>query len=155
MEMRRHGARLVMREAVAPKRDNTLIHTLAWKGEGRYSVPSWSGEFVFTAVQGNEWGVPESLLAAAVLQVRPRRGGEKFKIARNRPRKMLKALYQEADIAEYDRAALPLLWAGSDLIFAAGIGSDVRYLSEDPQQTRYRISWRPDATLLTLMQEKN
>ena len=155
MEMRRHGARLVMREAVAPKRDNTLIHTLAWKGEGRYSVPSWSGEFVFTAVQGNEWGGPDSVLAAFVLQVRPRRGGEKFKSARNRPRKMLTALYQEADIAEYDRAALPLLWAGSDLIFAAGIGSDVRYLSEDPQQTRYRISWRPDATLLTLMQEKN
>ena len=154
-EMKRHGSRLVMRECSSIKRDQTQFETLTWKGAGRYSLPSWNGELVFTAIQGSGEGIGESLLAEGPLQVRPRQGGEKFKLTRNRPRKTLKAWYQEADIAEFDRPSLPLLWCGNDLVYAVGLGPDVRYLTADENQIRYRIEWKPDETLLSLMQAEH
>ena len=62
------------------------------------------------------------------------------------------ALFQQAGIAEFDRSKLPLLWSGEDLIYAAGLGMDVRYEATQPEEKRYRIEWKPDATLLSLMQ---
>ncbi len=153
MEIRRHGSKLLMREIAAQKKDTSRVETLIWKGEGRYSLPAWNGELVITEVSGDEPGIAEKYLTAGELQARPRRGGEKLKLYRNRPRKYLKDLYQKADIAEFDRSKLPLLWSGEDLIFAAGLGMDVRYEGDaSEKERRYRIEWKPDATLLTLMQ---
>ena len=105
----------------------TRFETLEWKGAGRYALPSWNGELVISEVKAGDAGVAQSMLESGVLQVRPRSGGEKMKIHRARPRKTLKALYQEADIAEFDRGDLPLLWCNDDLIFAAGLGMDTKF----------------------------
>ena len=152
-EMRRHGARLVMRKQSAPKKDTTRFETLEWRGEGRYPLPSWNGELVVRVALDGEAGVAESMLSEGVLQVRPRSGGEKMKIHRARPRKTLKALYQEADIAEFDRADLPLLWCNDDLIYAAGLGMDTKFAkTESEDEKRYAFEWVPDETLFSLMQ---
>lgn len=154
LEIRRHGSKLLMRETVGQKKDKTRFETLRWKGEGAYSLPAWGGELIITRVSGDEAGIAEEYFTDRELQARPRQGGEKLKLYKNRPRKHLKDLYQKAEIAEFDRSKLPLLWSGEDLIFAAGLGMDARY-EGDPtvDQARYRIEWRPDATLLTLMQD--
>ena len=134
------------------KTDKTRFETLDWTGPGHYSLAAWGGELVITEVTGDEAGVPESFFKEKLLQVRPRQGGEKLKLYRNRPRKHLKDLYQKAGIAEFDRPNLPLLWSGEDLLFAAGLGMDVRAMTDDSQLRRFKIEWKPDATLLTLMQ---
>ena len=151
-EMRRHGARLVMRKQSSPKKDLTRFETLEWKGAGRYALPSWNGELIIREVGAEEPGVAESMLAGSILQVRPRSGGEKLKIHRARPRKTLKALYQEADIAEFDRVHLPLLWCNDDLIFAAGLGMDTKFAKVEGDEKRYAFEWVPDQTLFSLMQ---
>ena len=151
LEIRRHGAKLVMRETAGQKKDRTQFETLHWTGPGRYSLPSWGGELVISLAKDDEPGIAESYFTDRELQARPRQGGEKLKLFKNRPRKHLKDLYQKAEIAEFDRSKLPLLWSGEDLIFAAGLGMDVRYQG-DGDETRYRIEWHADATLLSLMQ---
>ena len=116
-------------------------------------MKSWTGELIVRKATETEVGVPLSVLLDNSWQVRPRQGGEKLKVHRQRPRKYLKALYSEANIAEFDRPKLPLLWHGDDLIFAAGLGMDVRYLSQaTTDEPVFVISWKPDDTLLTLMQ---
>lgn len=151
LEIRRHGSKLVMRETAGQKKDRTQFETLHWTGPGRYSLPSWGGELVISLAKDDEPGIAESYFTDRELQARPRQGGEKLKLFKNRPRKHLKDLYQKAEIAEFDRSKLPLLWSGEDLIFAAGLGMDVRYQG-DGDETRYRIEWHADATLLSLMQ---
>ena len=152
MEIRRHAGKLVMRATAGRKTDKTRFETLDWTGPGHYSLAAWAGELVITEVTGDEAGVPEFFFKDKLLQVRPRQGGEKLKLYRNRPRKHLKDLYQKAGIAEFDRPNLPLLWSGEDLLFAAGLGMDVRAMTDDSQLRRFKIEWKPDATLLTLMQ---
>lgn len=152
MEIRRHGSKLVMRETPAVRKDKTQFESLTWQGPGHYSLPTWGGELIISEVAAGEFGIEESYFKDRELQVRPRRGGEKLKLYRNRPRKHLKDFYQKAGIAEFDRPKLPLLWSGEDLIFAAGLGMDVRYETNDPQTRRYRIEFKADATLLSLMQ---
>ena len=151
VEVRRHGAKLLMRETAGQKKDKTQFETLQWKGPGRYSLPSWGGELVIYEARADEPGVDESYFKDRVLQVRPRQGGEKLKLYKNRPRRHLKDLYQKANIAEFDRPRLPLLWSGEELLFAAGLGMDVRYESMDSDRPRYRIEWKPDETLLSLL----
>ena len=107
---------------------------------------------VITEVEGEGTGIADEYFENRVLEARPRQGGEKLKLYKNRPRKHLKDLYQKAGIAEFDRPNLPLLWSGEELLFAAGLGMDVRYETDNPEVKRYRIEWKPDATLLTLMQ---
>jgi tRNA(Ile)-lysidine synthase len=60
------------------------------------------------------------------LRLRPRGGGERLKLASNRPSRTLKNLFQESDVPVRDRPWLPLLYLGDELIFAAGLGMDVR-----------------------------
>ena len=150
-QIRRYSDLLVIFETAGQKKDMTRFETLTWKGPGHYSLPGWGGELIISEVGPGEAGVAESYFTEAPLQVRPRQGGEKLKLYRNRPRKHLKDLYQKAGIAEFDRTKLPLLWSAEDLIFAAGLGMDVRYETEDETVKRYRIEFKADATLLTLM----
>lgn len=152
LEIRRYGAKLVMHETAGQKKDRTQFETLIWKGAGHYSLPAWGGELVISEVGKDEAGIAESFFIGRELQARPRQGGEKLKLYKNRPRKHLKDLYQQAGIAEFDRSKLPLLWSGEDLIYAADLGMDVRYEATDPEEKRYRVEWKPDATLLSLMQ---
>jgi tRNA(Ile)-lysidine synthase len=60
------------------------------------------------------------------LRLRPRGGGERLKLDANRPSRTLKNLFQESDVPVRERLWLPLLYLGDELIFAAGLGMDVR-----------------------------
>lgn len=140
-EVRRHRGLLLLRRAEAEHRDEAVLH---WRGEDEIVVPSWGGVLRFERTDGE--GFDAQWLRAEPLQLRGRGGGERFKPHALRPSKTLKRLFQDAGIAEFDRAALPLVWRGERLIFVAGLGADARLV--EGGSGRIRLDWQPDAALL-------
>lgn len=53
----------------------------------------------------------------------------------------MKDLYAQAGIAPFDRDELPLILLNDEIVFAAGLGMDVRRL-DDPQTAPERVRFR-------------
>jgi len=96
---------------------------LAWRGERRLALPVLGGELRFRSGQG----IDARLLAGRVFEIRLRSGGERLQPDARRPRRTLKNLFQEAGVPPWQRARLPLLYCGTDLVWAPGLGVDARY----------------------------
>ncbi|MFN7571217.1 MAG: tRNA lysidine(34) synthetase TilS [Betaproteobacteria bacterium] len=140
-ELRRYRGLLMLRATSVAERDETPIQ---WNGEEDIAVPAWRGVLRFVATEGA--GFDPDWLRAAPLALRARGGGERFKPHPTRPSRSLKREFQDAGIAEFERAALPLVWRGDELIYVAGLGADVRLIDADGP--RVRLEWVPDAGLL-------
>jgi tRNA(Ile)-lysidine synthase len=95
-----------------------------WNGESRLSLPDLGGELQFKRVRGQ--GIDAQLKP---LQVRLRSGGERLKLDARRPHRTLKNLFQEAGIPPWERERLPLLYRGEELVWAPGLGVDVKFLA--------------------------
>ena len=93
-------------------------------GEPALDLPDWGGRLVFEPTEDE--GIPEDWLRDHALSVRRRQGGERLKLHDKRPSRTLKNLFQEMKIPERQRDQLPLLFADELLVFAAGLGTDVR-----------------------------
>jgi tRNA(Ile)-lysidine synthase len=59
--------------------------------------------------------------------VRRRSGGERLRPDPKRPRRTLKKLFQEVGVPAWERARLPLLFCGKELVWAPGLGVDAKY----------------------------
>jgi tRNA(Ile)-lysidine synthase len=138
--VRRYKGLLLLREDARAAGDAT---TVAWSGEAEIAVPAWRGTLRFIATE--QQGFDAAWLQAQPLELRKRTGGERFKPHPTRPSKRLKHLFQEAGIAEFERADLPLVWRGDELIYVAGLGADVRWLDDGGE--RVRLEWIPDRGL--------
>ncbi len=114
---------------------------LSWQGEDVIEVPGWRGRLIFQRSAGP--AVPEAVLRAATVVLRPRQGQERVKLASNRPTRTLKNLFQEAAIPVGRRAQLPLVWLGDELLLASGLGTNLncRMLAPEPGVT---VSWQSD-----------
>lgn len=112
---------------------------LRWQGEPEWSVPSWGGVLRFLPADGDAPGFDADWLRSRPLDLCSRHGGERLKPHPARPSKRLKHWYQERGVPEFARAALPLLWRDDQLIYAAGLGVDVRFVA--PGAGRIRIKW--------------
>jgi tRNA(Ile)-lysidine synthase len=141
-EVRRYRGLLLLKEADGESSD---VQSFRWQGEDEVSVPGWGGALHFNPVLDAE-GFDPAWLRAAMLDVRPRGGGERFKPHPSRPSRTLKRLFQDAAIPEFERGRLPLLWRKGDLIYVAGLGADVRLTDRDGE--RIVIEWHPDAGLI-------
>ena len=152
-EIRRSRGLLVLRDFAKPVRDTTRVVPCSWNGEEEVPLGLWGGVLRFRRALPDEDGFPGELLRTGPLVVRPRAGGEKIKLYRLRPSRNLKHLYQAAGIPSFERDGLPLLWCGEDLIFAAGLGSEVRKLLHPdpaaPDPDRWVVEWNPDRPLFT------
>jgi tRNA(Ile)-lysidine synthase len=96
---------------------------VSWNGERRLKIPALGGELRFRTGQG----IASSLIRNKKLEVRLRSGGERLQLHPRRPRRTLKNLFQEAGVPAWARERTPLLFCGKDLVWAAGLGVDVRY----------------------------
>lgn len=114
---------------------------LRWGGEAEVALPVWAGKLRFVPTTGD--GVDAAWLRGADLEVRHRRGGERFKPHPARPSKTLKQIYQEAGLDLDARRALPLVWCGADLLYVAGVGCDARRIGTGG--ARVRLEWISDA----------
>ena len=112
---------------------------LHWHGEDEIAVPSWRGTLVLTPTDG--LGLPRAALSRHPLMLHRRVGQERLKTAANRPTRSLKTLYQEAEIAPWRRLWSPLLYLNGELVFAAGLGMDVRHVAMGESIV---LRWAPD-----------
>jgi tRNA(Ile)-lysidine synthase len=92
-----------------------------WSGETQIAFPDYGGVLHFDA---SETGLDAAWLRSQMLQIDFRKGGERLKLAPNRPTRSLKAHYQSSDVPAWERPRLPVVWSGKALLFAAGIGMD-------------------------------
>ncbi|MGT2429386.1 tRNA lysidine(34) synthetase TilS [Cupriavidus basilensis] len=110
---------------------------LAWQCEASLAVPAWHGELRFT--RDDTYGLPEAALRQP-LRLAARQGGERIVLRPGGPARALKQAYQEAGVPMARRARLPLLWAGGQLVFAAGLGMHRRW-PDASASPRWRIEW--------------
>ena len=129
--LRLYRGRVVLDDAAAPAA--APFTPVKWHGERRLPIPALRGELVFRPGAG----IASRHLKAAAFEVRLRSGGERLQVHPRRPRRTLKNLFQEAGVPAWARASTPLLFCGAQLVWAAGLGVDVRY-----QGRGLRPEWR-------------
>jgi tRNA(Ile)-lysidine synthase len=135
--LRRIGNRLELHPRLGtPPEDPVELH---WHGELEMAVPAWRGVLVFEP--GDGLGLSRDALARHPLFLHRRAGQERLKLAANRPSRSLKALYQDAEIAPWRRLWSPLLYLNGELVFAAGLGMDVRHMAMGESVV---LRWVPD-----------
>jgi tRNA(Ile)-lysidine synthase len=117
----------------------TKAHAITWQGESIIDVPAWRGSLRITS--SASWGISAERLARESLQLRSRIGGERLQLRADAPSRSLKNLYQEAGIDPLHRRWLPLVYCGEDLVFAAGLGMNVRLC--EPAGDGLVLEWQP------------
>lgn len=126
-----------------PKRGPALPEEtrFTWANEAQLDFPQWQGRLRFTPTESE--GLPASWLRNQDLRLSPRRGGERLKLHAQRPTRSLKNLYQESAIPAWQRARLPLLHAGPQLLMAAGLGVDAGLVQgvHDASDALIRLEW--------------
>ncbi|MGH8229124.1 MAG: tRNA lysidine(34) synthetase TilS [Steroidobacteraceae bacterium] len=75
------------------------------------------------------------------VSVRSRRGGERLRPRRGGPSRTLKALLQEARVARVERARIPLVCAGEQVLAAGDLWVDARIQAGAAARRRGRIIW--------------
>jgi tRNA(Ile)-lysidine synthase len=139
-EIRRHRGRIF----ITPRRDDEREFgpvEFTWRGENKIYFAEHCGSLEF--ITGAE-GVPVEWLLGLQLLLRRREGGERLKRAANRPRRSLKHHYQALGIPAWERDLLPLVFAGGQLLFAAGIGMNCLDVATE-KSPRVCLRWTSDA----------
>ncbi len=111
-----------------------------WHGESRLRLPELGGTLMLKKCRGS--GLSLARLASAPVTVRLRQGGERLQLHPQRPRRSLKNLLQESRIPPWERARLPLLCCGDELVWAAGIGVGCRFKA-GPGEASVQPVWLP------------
>ncbi|WDZ97800.1 tRNA lysidine(34) synthetase TilS [Herbaspirillum sp. WKF16] len=140
-EVHRYRERVFLSPRRTPPEEDDVTR-LKWSGEAQLRVASYYGALHFERIVGDDArpGFDAAWLAAQTLTIQGRNGGERVKLAANRPARSLKQHFQSADVPAWERPYLPLLFAGEALIFAAGIGMDCAHFSVAGE--RIAIRWQ-------------
>ena len=126
VELHRYRQQLSLASAVdlAP-----TAQSFVWNGEAELIFPAFGGRLLFVAPEAAEAGIDTAWLRQAPLTLRLRQGGERLKLGTNRPTRDMKSHYQTLGIPYWQRERLPFVFAGPDLVFAAGVGMNAPCLS--------------------------
>jgi tRNA(Ile)-lysidine synthase len=119
IEVHRYRQQLSIAKCVKPISD---VQNFVWKGEVSLAFPAFSGTLFFDPAAPDQPGINQSWLLEQQLQLRPRQGGERLKLAFNRPTRSIKSHYQTSGIPYWQRERLPFIFVGKDVLFAAGVG---------------------------------
>jgi tRNA(Ile)-lysidine synthase len=112
-----------------------------WAGESSLAFPDYGGILHFEEA---EQGFDPAWLRARPLAIDFRKGGERLKLAANRPSRSLKAHFQANGIPAWERSRLPIVSSGTGLLYAAGLGMDCQYLQEGAG--RIALRWESAVT---------
>lgn len=110
----------------------------SWSGEAQMAFPDYGGTLYFDEA---EEGFDVDWLRAQKLMIDFRKGGERLKPAHNRPTRGLKYHYQACDVPAWERGRLPIVSAGRELLFAAGIGMDCHHVQQGPGKL-VKLRWQ-------------
>jgi len=146
-----HIRRYRDRVFLTPRRPAFDEHTepmeFVWRGESKLHFPQFAGSLLFDAA---DEGFNAAWLRGQQLSVRLRSGGERVKLAWNRPTKSVKYHYQAMDIPAWERPYLPMVFADEQILYAAGIGMDCHAQREaiagesEAQDPRIALRWQAD-----------
>lgn len=143
-EVRRWGSDLVVRDAEpeAPETQGDAAvrtETIRFTG-GDWTLPDRGGVLAVIPCAEDEPGIALTRLLDpdARIEVSNRRGGAKMKLWPARPSAPLKDLYIEAEIPAFERPAMPLLRINGALVYASGLGLDLRQ-ADDPVKHPERV----------------
>jgi tRNA(Ile)-lysidine synthase len=137
--IRRHRNRVYIvprqdgREPPAPQNFN-------WNGEASLHFPAFRGALLFEPA---EQGVATDWLRARACTIHLREGGERLKLAPDRPTRSLKQHYQAQDVPAWERSTLPLISIAGQLLFVARLGMDCAYFGK-AGEVCVRLQWRWD-----------
>ena len=98
-----------------------------WQGEPQIHLKQANCHVLMTPSQGA--GLSAAKLRQGHVEVGVRHGGEYLKTNQIGPHRSLKNLLQEAHIPPWQRACLPLMWCGGQLVWVSGIGFDADFLA--------------------------
>ena len=142
--LRRHRDRVFItpRLALVDPEDKPRI-AFTWHGEAELVFASLGGKLLFESAAH---GLAASWLREQALVIGLRSGGERLKPAANRPTRALKYHYQAAEVPAWERERLPVVNSSTvkHLLFAAGIGMDCQYLSEN-DLPKITLRWEFDS----------
>ncbi len=138
--IRRHRDRVFLTPKLEIEPASVLPVTFRWDGEARMRFAAFGGVLHFDEAGQ---GVDADWLRSRALTMRYRQGGERLKLAFNRPTKSLKYHYQACDVPAWERERLPLVIAENHLLFAAGIGMDCHHFSPE-SGGRIHFRWQSD-----------
>lgn len=128
-----HRGRIVVHaRGVAP-------FAVAWRGEPVLALPH--GRLEFVPVLGE--GLARAALDTVRVTIRSRGGGERIRLAGDRPRRSLKAILRDAGMPPWQRESLPLVYCGEVLALVPGVGIDTAFRAA-PGAPGCRVSWYPD-----------
>ena len=139
--IRRHRDRVYL----TPKLDSAMLEqpplAFRWDGTTAMRFAEFGGTLFFEEA---EQGASAEWLRERTLLIQLRSGGERLKLAANRPTKSLKYHYQAGDVPAWERERLPLVFAEKQLLFAAGIGMDSHSFSTQAG-ARIQLRWQFDS----------
>jgi tRNA(Ile)-lysidine synthase len=136
-ELRRFERRLYVVTSRTAPRGEYVLH---WRGERTVALPEFGGVLSMAPSRGA--GLSLERLRRHPVSIRARLGGERLRPDHRRPRRTLKNLMQEARIPPWERERLPLVFCGSDLVWAPLIGVDSAYRAAPGERAVFPI-WRP------------
>ncbi len=111
---------------------------VTWAGEARLALPH--GTLEFASCTGPKANCAR--LHGAIVTVRTRAGGERIRLADDRPRRALKSVLQDAGMPVWQRESLPLVFCGDALAVVPGIGVDTTFRA-GAGTPGYRVHWHP------------
>jgi tRNA(Ile)-lysidine synthase len=105
---------------------------------GDHLLAGWGGHLELRSV--TQGGVAAALLRGAI--VRPRQGGEQFRLAPRAAARSLKKQFQTLGIPAWQRSGPLICTADGRLVYAPGLGVDAA-LAEIAGEPRLSLRWVP------------
>jgi len=139
IELHRYRQQLQIAFCLKPLPD---VQQFVWNGEASIAFADFAGVLYFDSVQPGQTGLGRDWLMSRPLELRSRQGGERLKLAANRPTRDIKHHYQTLGIPYWQRKRLPFVFSGSELLFAAGVGLNGSVLQEGLNCVHLR--WQTD-----------
>lgn len=120
--------------------ENRLPTEFEWRGEDVIHFSEFHGSLFFEPALN---GVNSNWLKQQKLSLRLRQGGERLKLAQDRPTRDIKSHFQSLNIPFWTRKLLPFLFVNGDLLHVAGIGTQSAFYSADSSD-QINFRWQFD-----------
>ncbi|MBC7404948.1 MAG: tRNA lysidine(34) synthetase TilS [Cytophaga sp.] len=113
-----------------------------WSGELFLHFPQFCGSLYFDI---SNYGVDANWLQQQKLILKIRSGGERLKVALNRPTRDLKSHFQSLNIPFWQRQHLPLLCVNEALLHASLVGTEASFCQHGEAKTLINFRWQAES----------
>ena len=113
--------------------------SMVWQGETEINLPGSHGNLHFQRVTGQ--GLALNKLQQAKVTIRSRQGSEAIQLHPARPRQSLRNLLPQQDIPPWQRALIPLLFCGNELVCIPGLAVAAAFAAQ-AQEDGVLVSWQ-------------